>query len=506
MGGRIENSLRNIKITFIIYFLNIFIQFLGRSVFLMFLSVNYLGINGLFTNILSMLNLAELGIGSAMSFALYKPCADKNIKLIGQIMFLYKKLYRYIGVTIIFLGLIVMPFLPQLIKEMPNDLGNIYIYFLISVANTASSYFFAYKRTLLICYQKQYISTIANFLKNLCICITQIVVLYISKNYYIYLLIQVLFTIVENIGISKITDFLYPYLNEIKESPDRQTVNSIKHNVMAMSLHKIGGVIVNGTDNLIITKFVSLTATGLYSNYAIIITAITSLISQMFFALTASVGNLLAEKDGSQSYYVFKRMYFLNFSIYLYAGTCLTILLNDFIQVWLGAKYQFSIEVVIFIIFSFFSNGMRRTVLTFKDASGLFWNDRFKPILEAICNLILSIPLTIYWGIIGTFVGTIITNIFVSGAIEAWVLFKYGFKIPVYKYFLLQGKYYINYIILLFVGMLLTNWICFSPLVTLIVKALLLVFYLTIMLVVIYYRTDEFKFYFNLTKKCLKIC
>lgn len=503
MSSRTENSLKNVKITLFIYVLNILIQFISRTVFLKFLSVEYLGVNGLFTNILSMLNLAELGVGSAMAYALYKPCAEGDIDLVGQIMFLYKKLYQYIGLIVALLGLVVTPFLPYLIKDMPTGIGNIYIYFLLYVANTSLSYFFTYKRSLIVCNQKQYISTVTSFLKNVCICVFQIVFLYFTANYYIYLLIQVIFTVSENIAISKIADYQYPYLKEKRGYPDKELLGNIKKNVMAMSLHKIGGVVVNGTDNLIITKFVSLTATGLYSNYSIITTAITSVISQVFFALTASVGNLMAEGKSADSYSVFKRMFFLNFVIYLYAGTFLTILFNDIILVWLGNGYQLSMAVVVCIVMSFFSNGMRRTVLTFKDASGLFWNDRYKPIAESICNLVLSIPMTIYFGIAGTFLGTIITNVFVSGIIESWVLFKYGFSIPVSKYFIIQIKYYVNYSIALVSAYFLTVWIDYTPFVNLFLKIGVLLVFLSVMVICVYRRTDEFRYYTALLKMTL---
>lgn len=498
--GRTENSVRNVKIIFLIYILNIVLQFVGRTFFLCFLSVDYLGINGLFTNILSMLNMAELGVGSAMVYALYKPCAEGNILLIKQIMKLYKKVYACIGIFVGIVGVALTPFLPMFINDMPTNLGNIYIYYLLYVLNTAVSYFFTYKRSLIICFQNQYISTITSFLKNVFICLFQIIFLWLTRNYYIYLIIQVIFTITENVVISKIADKEYPYLKEKAELPPQDVKDKIKKNIMAMSFHKIGGVVVNGTDNLIITKIVSLTATGLYSNYAIVITAITSLVTQIFSALTASVGNLLVVEDKKNAYIVFKRMYFINFLIYMFTGVGLILLFNDFICLWLGEKYILSIGVVLCIVVSFVSNGMRRTVLVFKDAAGLFWNDRYKPVFEVLCNLILSIPLTIYLGIAGTFMGTIFTNIFVSGIIEAYVLFKNGFNISVKKYFFQQLKYYCIFASGLCVAGFLCRYIMCNYLLNIILKGIVILLVLIIEIFICFWRTDEFKYVYTLFK------
>lgn len=498
--SRTESSLKNVKITLIVYFFNLLLQFVSRMIFLKFLTVDYLGINGLFSNILSMLNLTELGIGSAMAYVLYKPCADDNFEMIKKIMYLYKKMYVFIGIIILVVGLFLTPFLPYFIKDMPTNLGNIYIFYTLYLFNTAVSYFFTYKRSLIICYQKQYISTLTNFFKNLFMCVFQLIFLWLTRNYYIYLCIQIIFTIFENILISKIADKKYPFLKEKTEYPPKYIIESIKKNIFAMSFHKIGGVIVNGTDNIIITKFVSLKATGLYSNYSIIISACTSLISQIFFSLTASVGNLIAESEDNKIYFTFKRMFFLNFLIYFFSAIGLFCLVDDFISIWIGEEFLLSKTILICIILSYFSNGMRRTVLTFKDAKGLFWNDRYKPLIESFSNLVLSIPLAIAYGISGTLVGTIITNIGVAGTIEAYVLYKNGFHRKVTEYYVLELKYYTFFLINLFIMDLFLRYINFNHLINLCVKGTILFMILIIEIVFFFRKKDEFKYLIRIIK------
>lgn len=498
--SRTENSIKNVKISTVIYFFSILLQFINRTFFLKFLSINYLGINGLFSNVLSLLNLTELGIGSAMAFALYEPCSCENQKLIKQIMYLYKKVYIVLGIIILIVGIIITPFLDFFIETPPQNIGNYHLYYVLYVINISISYFYTYKRSLIICYQKQYISSITTFLKNLFICIFQIITLYLTRSYVVYLIVQIIFTFLENIFISRIADKMYPFLEEKTTFPPKSIINNIKKNVLAMSFHKIGSVIVTGTDNLIITKFVSLSATGIYSNYLIIISSINSFLTQIFSSITASVGNLISEKDENKIYSVFKNILFLNFLLYLITSGGMFIIFNDFITIWLGEQYTFSLYIVFFICLNFFSAGMRKTILTFKDASGLFWNDRYKPIAEGIGNIVLSIPLTIYLGISGTFIGTIITNIFIASIIEGYVLYKYLFKKDIKKYFFDIFKYYVVYFIYFLILIIFNNIISFNALLNIFLKGIccILSFVLTILFFV---RTEEYKYSKNLFKE-----
>lgn len=499
--SRTENSIKNAKITFVVYVITMIFQFINRTMFLRFLSVEYLGINGLFSNILSMLNLAELGIGTAMVYEMYRPCAKNDIDTIKKIMYLYKKIYITIGILILFIGSFLTPFLDFFINTPPKNVGNIYLYYLLYVFNIAISYFFTYKRSLIICFQKQYISSITTCIKNVFICIFQIIILYITKSYTLYLIIQIIFTLLENMIISNIADKIYPYLKEPTSMPDKTIIASIKKNVFAMFFHKVGAVIVTGTDNLIITKYVSLTVTGLYSNYLIVVSALNNLISQIFSSLTASVGNLIVEENSLQTYAVFKKVFFLNFILFLFTSVGMNAVFNDFISIWVGEKYVFSSIIVFFISLHYFSGGMRKSVLIFKDAAGLFWNDRYKPIVESVANLILSIPLTIKFGICGTLLGTVITNIFIAGLIESYVLFKNCFKINIIYYIFSLFKYYLVYFICIVITYYINQFIEFNFLYNILFKGILSCLTIVILLVLFYFRTDELKYIVKLLKE-----
>ena len=293
---------------------------------------------------------------------------------------------------------------------------------------------------------------------------------------------------------------MYPFLKEKTTFPPNNIINNIKKNVLAMSFHKIGSVIVTGTDNLIITKFVSLSATGMYSNYLIIISSINSFLTQIFSSITASVGNLISEKDENKIYHVFKNILFLNFLLYLITSGGMFIVFNDFITIWLGEQYTFSSYIVFFICLNFFSAGMRKTILTFKDASGLFWNDRYKPIAEGIGNIVLSIPLTIHLGISGTFIGTIITNIFIASIIEGYILYRYLFKTNIKKYFFVMFKYYMTYFIYFIILIFFNKIINFNSLINIFLKVICCIIGF-IVIISFFSKTEEYAYSTKLLKE-----
>lgn len=447
---RKENSIKNIITAMIGQVFGVIIGLIGRFVFVKILSKEYLGLNGLFTNILTILSLVELGVGSAITYSLYKPLAEKNTEKIKSLMNIYKKLYIIIGVAIFILGMCLIPFLPKLINEMPQIDVNINLVYALFVINTACSYFFSYKKTLIVSDQKKYIATICKYISFFALNVVQIVILLISKDYIAYLIAQIIFTIIENLMISKEADKLYPYLKENNAKPlIKQEKKEIKKNIGAIILHKIGGVVVNATDNLVIAKYVGLGAVGLYSNYYLITNALQLTLSQFFTSTTASIGNLAITDNKEKLYDIFKKIYFMNYWIYSFVSICLFVIFNDFINVWIGNEFIIDMPIVFVIVLNFFIAGMRKTVLTFRDALGLYYQDRKKPVVESIVNLVISIILAKKYGIIGVFIGTTISTLGIAFWWESLILYKYGLKENVVKYY---GKTIIYFITALTTG------------------------------------------------------
>lgn len=439
--SRTSNSIRNIKYAVVGQAVGLVISFFTRTIFVQILSVEYLGLNGLFSNILSMLSFAELGVGTAITYSLYKPLADKNEVKIKTLMRLYQQAYTAIGVTIAALGVTLTPFLEFLIKDMP-DIPYIREIYLMFVANSVISYFFSYRRSLIIADQMRYIVTVYHYGFYVGLNIAQILILLVTHNYILYIGLQLLNTLLENIILSHKAGKLFPFIKgKSKESLDAKEKSTIVRNVKAMMLHKIGDIVVLGTDNLLLSKFIGIVVVGMYSNYLMITNALNTVFGLMFQALTASIGNLSITDTKERTKFIFSCIDFIGFWIYSFASISLVNLFNPFIRLWLGEEYLFSMPLVLLIITNFYLTGMRKSVITFRDALGLYWYDRYKPLFEAGINLMVSIILVRQIGTEGIFIGTAVSTLTTCFWVEPYMLYKHGFKSSAIPYFVRYVQY-----------------------------------------------------------------
>ncbi|PKM75896.1 MAG: sugar translocase [Firmicutes bacterium HGW-Firmicutes-15] len=433
--SRLVNSVRNAKYNLFGLVLSYFFNFISRRVFILYLNAQYLGLDGLFSDILTMLSLADLGIGSAIAFSLYKPLALKQLDKVKSLMEFYKRAYQTIGLVVLSVGLGLLPFLRLVLGTLPA-IPNINLIYSLYVIHSSISYFLSYKRTLLIADQKKYLDSIYQYIFLSSKHLIQIFIIVFTRNFVYFLLVMVGMTILENLLISKKINKLYPYLKEKNRShldPIEKAI--IKKNVIALSFHKVGAILVNGTDNILIVKFVSLATAGFYSNYVLIRTALNRVFQILFSSITASIGNLHAEKSIDASMLVFSQLNFISAWIFGFSAICLQLLYNPFIHIWIGDEYIFNEWIVFVIVLNFYLRGMRQPVLTFRDSLGLFWFDRYKSIVEALVNLVVSIILVKQIGFIGILIGTTISTITVCSWIEPYVLFKHGFNSSVFTYF-----------------------------------------------------------------------
>lgn len=490
---RSKSSAKNLVVALIGQAFGLIISFIARIIFVKFLSDEYLGLNGLFTNLLTMLSLVELGVGSALVYSLYKPLADGDNEKVKSLMDLYRKAYNIIGGVVLIIGILFIPFYRYLISEVPSISHLDFIYILF-VLNTAISYFYSYKRSLIICDQKRYIATIYRYVFYFLLNVFQIIVLFLTHNYILYLITQVVFTWLENICISIKADRMYPYLKDknIKKL-DKKELNTISKNVRAMLFHKIGGVVVNSTDNILISKLVGLIAVGMYSNYYLITSALDTITAQFFNAITASVGNLGACTNSKKVKETFNTTFFLNYLIYGVITVCLLILFNPFIEVWLGKKYLFDFGVVLVITICFYLKGIRKTCLTFKDALGLFWQDRYKPIIESIINLVASIILGIKYGVLGIFMGTIISTVTTSLWIEPYVLYKYYFKENIIDYLYRFIKYTLVVVLTYLIVQKIVILISINGILSLLIKGVVSLILSILIMTIVFIKTKEIK-------------
>lgn len=498
---RTKSSIKNLFFAMTGQSAALIISFFSRIAFMQVLGTEYLGLNGLFTNILSILSLVELGIGPAMTFSLYKPLAENDTEKVKSLMRLYKKAYISIGIVILIFGIIITPFLEVFIKTNPN-IPYIHLIFLLFVLNAAISYFYSYKRSLIISDQKRYIATIYRYSFFVLLNIIQIIVLYLTHDFILFLVCQIIATFVENIIVSKKADKLYPFLKEkTVRKLDKPTFSEITRNVRAMLAHRLGGVVVNSTDSLIISKFVGLVGVGLYFNYQLIINALNLITSQVFASITASVGNLGATEEEDKKRFIFNITFFINFWIYGFISICLVVLVNPFVELWIGKDYRLNINIVSIVIFNFYLTGMRKGVLTFRDALGIYWYDRHKPIFESIINLIVSLILVRELGMIGVFIGTTISTLTTSFWVEPYVLYKYGFKSSVIPFFSKYTLYTIVTVIACIITIIVTNMFYEVTIINFIIQLFICIVIPNIIFLLLFHRTDEFRYLYNLISK-----
>jgi len=453
--SRMKNTIRNIIFSVGGQVFNIIITFISRTIFIKILGSTYLGVQGLFTNILSILALSELGIGIAITYLLYKPIAEKDEKQISALMNFCSKIYWGIGIFVFVVGLSILPFLDIFIKGN-QEIQFLNLIFILFISNSALSYFFSYKRTLILADQRAYINTlninISNFIQN----ILQIIILVLTENFILYLIIQIAVTFISNLFISKKVDKYYPFLKRNKEIRlDKKARKELFINVKAMMYHRVGAAVVNGTDNILISAFVGIEVVGLYANYRMIINTIRQVITQIYNSVSASVGSLTTKESADKTYETFNTLFFITFWISCFFSVAVLVMLQPFIILWLGHTFLLDGFTVIVVIICFYINIMRQSIQTLKIAWGMYQYDQYRPIYEAIINLVVSLILVNKIGLVGVFLGTLISSLLTYFWNEPYIVYKNGFNKKVRIYF---QKYILYTNITIFIAIL-TNYV-----------------------------------------------
>ena len=433
--SRTEYSILNILTGVGGYFLNTILGFVCRMVFVRCLSADYLGVNGLFTNVLAMLSLAELGVGGAIVYALYKPLAENDEAKIASLMRLYSKAYRMIGTLIAVVGLALMPFIKLIIQEQPNISESIYLLYGINLFNTASSYFFSYRSSLLIAAQRNYIVSGINYAITILQSVLQMVFLLKFRNYLGYLLIQTAGTFVFYILVSYVATKQFPFIRkkDVKPLPKNEQ-KMLFSNIRDLMIYKVSSLLVNSTDNILITFFNGLATTGIASNYTLLVNTLNSLLSQVFNGLTASIGNHNASESGEKRYQLFSFLNMMNFWIFGWAALGIFFCSSDLVQLCFGEEYVLSAEIPFVMALNFFTVGMMNAVWTYKHTLGLFHHGRFIQFFTGILNIAFSALLGTYWGLFGILFATFIARLFTSLWYDPYAVFKYGFHMPLCVY------------------------------------------------------------------------
>lgn len=407
--------------------LNLVLSFAVRTMLIKSLGSEFNGLNGLFSNIINILSFAELGIGSAISFSLYKPLAEKNHPQIAAIMRLYHRIYLFVAGFIAVAGLILAPFLGLFIHGSTAGLGNIHVEFLLFVANVVCSYLMSYKRTILIANQEGYLDSLNRMVFTVMSQIVQILFLIWIPNYYIFLIVQLLSTFLSNVPIWHRVKSEFPYLSKYpKEKVDNQVVQFLKKNVTGMLSFKLGNIVITGTDNILLSSFMGLMTVGMYANYTLILNGLTSISNSVVNSITASIGNLANSKDLKQQQNVFFQFNLVNSILSIVVSIGLVTFLPVFIKLWIGEKYVFSALASGLIVFNFFILQLRNGLISYMNAYGLYWQQRYKSIFEALVNLVVSIILITQTdlGVASVLIGTLTSTLCVDFVWETRIVMK----------------------------------------------------------------------------------
>lgn len=410
-----------------------------RTVFVYKLGANYLGVSGLFTNVLGVLSFTELGIGTAINFSLYKPIAENDTNQIKALLRLYKKAYRLIALVVTIIGISLIPFL-QYIVNTDIPISEIKIYYIVFLFNTVSSYFVTYKTSYVSALQKEYIVTNTSTLGSIIINIFQILLLLLGGNYLEYLLIAAFLGLLQKIGtVYYLNKKFHILIEKDGGSLDPLARRNIWTNVKALIIHKIGDVSVNQTDNIIISTFVNTTAVGLLSNYTTLNTLITTFTNKFFSSFTASFGNMIAKDNIEKQKKIFEIYDLLGFWIYGFVLIAFITLSQPFITLWLGEKLLIDNLTMCLYFFSMYLAGISFIPYNYKIAAGKFEEDKWIAFIQAIVNLIISIISVKIIGLAGIFIGTILSRIIVV-IIRPYIVYKYILKDKVINYFIRLTK------------------------------------------------------------------
>lgn len=418
-GARTKKSLKNILSSVGIKLCTLLLSFASRTVFIYVLGAEYLGLNGLFSNILSFLALSELGLGVAIAYLLYAPLATNDVERIKVVMNFYKKCYLVIGLAIMLIGCALMPFLKYLVNLDQPIPENLYLVYFLYVLNAAISYFFvAYKQTLIEADQKKYLTTKIEIIFTLLNCIIDIVVLIVFRNFIVYLSARCLLIVIRNLVLSHFIDKHYPYLNEpVTKTLNSDEIKNIFKDLASVSVFRFGSVLFNSVTNIVTSAVVGTIVVGYYSNYTMIVTQVEAFYMIAVGAIGASIGNVVAIETKDHQYEVYKRLEKVS-SFFLIAGSvCLIQLLNSFVNLWLGnvgKEYVLSQFVVILIVANLYTNCSCQLLDRFRTANGYFSIGRDLQVFGGVVNIVLSVLLAKEWGFEGVLISPFLCKMFIT--------------------------------------------------------------------------------------------
>lgn len=493
--NRTQNAIRNIVYGIISKIAILLSSFVARTVFIRILGTTYLGVNGLFTEVLSLLSFAELGFGSAMAFTMYKPIVEKDDERIITLLTFYKKVYRCIAMVILLIGLCVIPFLDKIIKDADwLSLFELKIYFSIYLFNTVVGYFVVYKFTYLNALQKNYIQTNFDSIVTIASYIFQIIIILRFENFLYYLLTNSLVIFLSRVFVVIYLNKKYPILRaKTKSKIDKSDKEKIFNEVKGLAVHQFSSAAVHSTDNLLISSFISVVTVGLISNYTMLMNSVLGFLNIIFNSLTGGFGNLAFSSSTEKFHKVFKEINFANFWIYSFCSIAFWALIPPFITIWIGEDKLIDNVSFFLLVVCFYIQGQNAMYNIARSVKGEFNRDKWYAVLQAVLNLVFSIIFTTKLGLVGIYLGTIVSRmVYIIFRPYTTYLFLFNESSKVYY------KTFFTYFCMFIIGAVITKFLVIKVLTSVTIKTF--IYSIIIVLVVpnlIFYimsiRSVEFK-------------
>jgi len=511
-SSRTVYSVRNLVTSFLSQGLSVILKFVTRTVFIHTLGKSYLGINGLFADILTMLSLAELGLDTAITYRLYKPLADKDNDRLRVLMKFYRYAYFIIGLAIIVFGLVLIPFLPFLVKDYDSLLGlnlNPVIIFLLYLFNSASSYlFFAYKGAIIRAAQKNYIVTVVTMITSIILQLVQIAVLILFNDFTLYVVVAIVFSVITNFVNSVIAKKMYPdVFTRTSDKLDTKEIKDIFKDLGAVFVSKVNSVVLKATDNIVLSAFIGIDYVGLYSNYLMIYTAIRSFLISIYTATKASMGDLFAKSDVETKHNFFNLMNYITIILYGTSAVCVAVVTNEFINVWVGEEYLIAMPFPVLVGIEILFMGFKQNLNQIRNISGLFRQMWMRPLIGTIINLGVSIALVNFIGIFGVIIGTISADLLANFLIDPKIIYKNGFegKYKVSEYYKHNVRYMIELTLIGILDYLFCSYVCVGMgWLSVILHGFVCMVSVPLYMLLVYKNSDEAKYIFSKIKNILK--
>ena len=502
---RRKNSVLNVIGSIGYYLIAIVFNLISQAILVRVLGIEYSGINGLFTNVLNLLSVVELGIGNVIIFKLYKPIAENNTEKIKSWLNFYRQCYNVIIIIILTVGLLISPFINSIIGNPSNIPENIYLLYFISLSSVISSYFISYKRSILNASQKNYIVSIINIVYLIVLNSMQIIALCIFKNYVFYLCLKTICILLSNIYLNYYVNKNYKYLKETFTPLPKEEIKDVIKRIKAIFFEKVSYVVNKGIDNILITKYLGVVVTGLYTNYHLIAVTLVNILFKSFVSLIPSVGNLLVEKNKDKNYEIFKKLFFINSYLVGLFSICFINTINPFISLWVGKKYILSFSIVLAFGFYIIVDGIRYSIMSFRDGAGICTEDKNTYLLAVLINLVSSILLCKMYGMIGVILGTSLAYLFLDIYSYPKYTFTRLFNEHVRKYHIINLKFIIQYLIVMVITILINkNIVINNSLLLFVICGCISACTWTLIFIISNLKTQELKYYSSFIFKTIK--